>query len=73
MSISLGNSINLPTKPIGRCHLYQNISLQSPEGYGFGYLWVVYGCVFLNVPRSVAGQSEVCGGSMIEHIPWHLH
>jgi hypothetical protein len=29
--------------------------------------------VFLNVPRSVAGQSEVCGGSMTEHIPWYLH
>ena len=64
-----GNSVLWPAKPSSRCHLSQNISLQSPEVYGFGCLWVVYGCVFLNVPRSVAGQSEVFGGSMTEHIP----
>ena len=32
--------------------------------------WVSHG---VNVPHSVAGQGEVCGGSMTEHIPWQLH
>ena len=36
----------------------------------YGGFMVAYG---VNVPHSVAGQSEVCGGSMTKHIPWQLH
>ena len=35
-----------------------------------GGFMVAYG---VNVPHSVAGQGEVCGGSMTEDIPWQLH